>query len=190
MEVFYEESSNYRNQSEKTKYKLIRIISIIFYVFAGVWLIFAFNTLDFNVGIILYLLFLLLPPALFIFAGVFIGKRKNNYCIDYDYTFVSGSIRCSKVINSIKRIHLFNFDASAIEIIGKVSNTSFKKYQSMPDVKVEYLTSNDTPEEGKNFYYIFAKVNSEKKVIVLECSELFIANVLKFSKRMVLEKDN
>ena len=59
----------------------------------------------------------------------------------------------------------------------------------MPDIKRMILTSNAEPDEGKDFFYIVANVEEEKKLFILECTETFMVNVLKFSRKTVLEED-
>lgn len=45
-----------------------------------------------------FLLQVLIPVALFCFSGIVLGRMKNKMYVDYDYTFVTGSVRVSKVI--------------------------------------------------------------------------------------------
>ena len=117
-----------------------------------------------------------------------LGKFKDKFYVDYDYTIISGSIRFSKVIKEIKRKHIVSFEASEIEKIGKYGSELFEKYSRMPDVKTVILTSNITPEEKKEFYYLVVNKDGEKKMYVLECTETFIVNILKFAKRTVLDE--
>ena len=134
-------------------------------------------------------IFSLIPLALFIVSGIILGKFKDKFYVDYDYTFVSGSIRFSKVIKNIKRKHIINFDTSDIEKIGLYGSELYEKYSKMPDIKTKILTSNSTPSEGKDFYYIVANVGGDKYVFIVECSELFIVNILKFTNRTVLDQE-
>ena len=46
-----------------------------------------------------------------------------------------------------------------------------------------------TPAENKSFYYIVAVVDSDRKLMVFECTETFIVNILKFSNKTVLEEE-
>ena len=52
-----------------------------------------------------------------------------------------------------------------------------------------FLTSNYTPSEGKGFYYVYVVDNSGKKLLVFECSDVFIVNLLSFCKRHVREEN-
>ena len=191
-ELFYEESSKTREErSAKTKYYIFKVLSVISYVFFGVWLFLFLMFYEFkgSIGqIILGMIFALLPAAIFLASGILLGKFKDKFYVDYDYTFVSGSIRFSKVIKEIKRKHIVSFETSELEKIGKYGSELYEKYLLMPDVKTVILTSNVTPDENKDFYYMVVNKDGEKKMYVIECTETFIVNVLKFAKRTVIDE--
>ena len=191
-ELFYEESANMaEGRSAKTKYYIFKVLSIISYVLFGVWLFLFIMLYPFTGSagqIILGMVFALLPAIIFLISGILLGKFKDKFYVDYDYTIVSGTIRFSKVIKEIKRKHIVSFDASDIEKIGKYGSELFEKYSLMPDVKTVILTSNVSPAEKKEFYYMVVNKDGEKKMYVLECTELFIVNVLKFAKRTVVDE--
>ena len=189
-EIFYEESAKIQEEaSAARKYYIAKVFMVISYVLAVIWGIFCLTFLIDLKNILLSLVFSLIPLALFIVSGIILGKFKDKFYVDYDYTFVSGSIRFSKVIKNIKRKHIINFDTSDIEKIGLYGSELYEKYMQFPDVKTKILTSNSTPSDGKDFYYIVANVSGDKYVFVLECSELFIVNILKFTNRTVLDQD-
>ena len=56
-----------------------------------------------NFSVLVFAISVLLPIALFLFFGIMLGRMKNSMYVDYDYTYVSGSIRISKIIRKIKR---------------------------------------------------------------------------------------
>lgn len=196
IEVFYEESAKtIDTKSASRKFYIFKILSIISYVLVAVWLCIIFIGFDFRVfnssalAIVISLLIHILPLVFFIASGIFLGRFKNRFYVDYDYTFVSGSIRISKVIKNCKRKSLLVFEAKDIETLGKVGSETYEKYENTPGIKPLVLTSNDTPAEGKAFYYLIAGIDGEKKLLILECTELFMVNILKFTSRSVLEKD-
>lgn len=192
-EIFYEESSMVNNvKSATVKYNIFKGVSIGSYVFMVLWIIFFFSFATFDsenpnwIGLIILFIF---PFALFLVSGILFGRMKNKLYVDYDYTFVTGSIRIAKVIKNTKRKFLFKFDTAAIEKIGKYGTNTYNKYKSMPGVSEIILTLNETPGDGKDFYYIVAVVNGDKKLMVFDCTELFIVNVLKFTNKGVLEEE-
>ncbi len=188
-EIFYEESSNQRDVgSGKTKYYIFKVLSIISYIFVGLWALMFFIFFEFKGNILLNLVIALIPFAMFLASGILLGRFKDRFYVDYDYTFITGTIRFSKVIKNIKRKHIVSFETSDIEKIGKYGSETFNRYSLMPGIKSVVLTSNSIADENKEFYYIVANVNGEKKIYILECTETFIVNVLKFSKRSVLDE--
>lgn len=188
-ETFYEESSNQRDVgSGKTKYYIFKVLSIISYIFVGLWALMFFIFFEFKGNILLNLVIALIPFAMFLASGILLGRFKDRFYVDYDYTFITGTIRFSKVIKNIKRKHIVSFETSDIEKIGKYGSETFNRYSLMPGIKSVVLTSNSIADENKEFYYIVANVNGEKKIYILECTETFIVNVLKFSKRSVLDE--
>ena len=187
-EVFYEESATLTNRSSaKTKYTTFKIFSIISYVFAVIWFIIVFNFFDFKGNIFINILFVGIPFAIFIVSGILIGKVKDKFCVDYDYTFVTGSVRFSKVINNVKRKKVLVFDTKNIDKIGRYDSETFRRYESMPGIKKLILTMNTEPQDGKDFYYLSVAVGGQKYLFVLECTELFISHLIRFSSRTVIE---
>lgn len=190
-EIFYEESALLlKSRPAAIKYNILKIISILSYIVFGLWIFFVIMFFEFGSGnILLNIIFVLLPAVLFFCSGLLVGKLKNKFYVEYDYTFVSGSIRFSKVIKNSKRKFIVKFDCSCVEKIGKLGSGTFEKYFSSPTIKKQVLTSNSEAAEGKDFYYIVANVDEEKTIFILECSEVFLVNILKFANRRILEED-
>ena len=190
-EIFYEESALTQDErSAKAKYNIFKIISISSYVFLGLWVFIVFFFFEiFEGNIWLNLIFIILPMAMFFCSGFFTGRLKNKFYVDYDYTFVSGSLRFSKVIKNVKRKFIIKFDCSTIEKLGKYGSELYQKYEKMQGISKMILTSNYTPAENKDFYYMAVNVDGDKKLIVLECSETLILNVLKFSSKTILDQE-
>ena len=187
-EVFYEESATMQNTgAAKTKYYICKIISIISYIAAVLWSIFAISFFPLQGEVLLNIIFVAIPFAVFLASGIFVGRVKDRFYVDYDYTFVSGSIRFSKVIKNIKRKNILVFDTQNIEKIGRYASPTFEKYAQMPEKKQMILTSNTEPASGKDFYYLVVNAGGQKYLFVLECSETFLSNILRFGSRMLFE---
>ncbi len=189
-EVFYEETVLNRDESsQKIKYNLCKWFSVFFYCLLAVWIGIVFWLFAFAGNIVLDLIFSIVPLAIFFCLGLFLWKAKNKYCVDYDYTFVSGSVRFSKVIKGIRRIFITKFESTDVEKLGKYGSETYKKYSLMKDVSEVILTSNTTVTEGKGFYYLVVNKNALKYLYVLECTETFIVNLLKFTNKGVLDQE-
>ena len=188
-EVFYEESSICSSSSfENRKYNLFNIFSIFSFVIAVFWFFVGFYLFP-ATGIIIVFITTIVPVCLFVVLGVLFSKQKNKFSVDYDYTFITGSIRISKVIKNIKRIHLVDFECNDIEKIGKVNSESYDSYCNNAVLGLNFInaTSNEIPEDGKDFYFIVYNALGCKNIIRLECTKNLIVNILKFSKRTVAD---
>ena len=131
MDVLYEESAvNVNAPKVEKRYKVINIISKFFGALAVIFaVIFLFNLLTFlfsfkamkaedrgsAIALLIFLLFML-----FLFSGpwlaCFLLKRRIN--LSYDYTFVSGELRISRVYNVNRRKFLYRIEAESILKLG------------------------------------------------------------------------
>jgi hypothetical protein len=125
-----------------------------------------------------------------LFMGVWfiLFKFKARLNVSYDYCFVSGELRISKVVNINKRKLVTRFDCAEIIQIGDIDNSAYNRLKSDPNTKEVLCTSNMEASEGKFFMYILINDNG-KKLYVLECREQLLINILKFANRSVLESD-
>ena len=194
MDVFYEESSVSSNAKKGEKrYKILNAISYVFLVLWILLLVFAIQWFPIKqseeyAGLMsMFLLFLWLAVTFF-FLWFFITKWKKRINVSYDYCFVTGELRISKVFNVNKRKLVTRFDCAEILQIGDLDNSSYERLKSDPTTKEVICTSNDYPSEDKFFMYILINDNG-KKLYVLECRETLLINILKFAPRSVLESD-
>lgn len=184
MDVFYEESSIARNaKKESTKYKIMHIISTVFLVLGIMAVFFGFSFIPTNM--LLGWAFICLW---FFICWFILFKLKSRFNVSYDYSFVSGELRISRVININKRRLVTRIDSEDIIQLGDVDNTAFEGLRADPSTKTVLCTSNSEAGEGKFFMYILVNDNG-KKLYVLECREELLINILKFVKRTTLESD-
>lgn len=189
-EIFYEESATLQNQkNEVVKFTIFNVLSILFFVFLGAWLFLVVFGYVLTSNILLDIIFIIIPCASFIALGILFTKIKNRYCNDYDYTFISGTVRISKVIRNVKRRFIIEFATKEIEKLGKINSHTYEKFEKYPNIKKLILTSNNTPSENKDFYYIVIHNCGEKKLLVIECTNNFIINILRFSNKSILDDE-
>lgn len=189
-EVLYEESAKCQNEKQESKkYKVLLIFSILSFIFSIIGFFILINFMNLNDYWLINVIFYVLPVIFFLVIGIVLIKIKNKFCVDFDYIFVTGSIRISKVINNALRQTIFRFNCSQIEKIGPVDSKTFNAYINSGLCKVDLLTSNNQPEEGKGFYYFVINYNSLKRLLIVECSKVFIINVLKYSNRSIRDED-
>lgn len=184
-EVCYEETAfPYDYKKQKVFYIICKVligISIAIAIFFGI--LFLFTPLDdgswiFPVSIVVW-------SILSIVLLMFI--KSKLYCC-YDYIFVTGDIRIIKVVNTKKRKKLVIMDSSNVFQVGRFESETYIKHTKAPNVKIIYAPTNkfvvDTPK-----FYIAGVVDGVNYILVLECTEKFLVQVLKFAGKHVLEKD-
>ena len=185
MDILYEESAQAKNGKKgATIYKILQIASWFFYIFGAFLAVFGLLTAI----SIPNLIFNLVMAASQIAFGFLLGWFKKRFNVSYDYCFVSGELRISKVINVNRRKLVARFETEDMLQLGDVDSSSYERLKSDPMTKTVICTSNDEPCDGKFFLYILANYNG-KKLFVLECREELLVNIMKMAKRGVLDRD-
>jgi hypothetical protein len=113
-------------------------------------------------------------------------RRRIN--VSYDYSFVSGELRITKVFNVNKRKLITRLTQDEILQVGDIECPAFDRLRSDPQTKEIICTQNTSPMEGKFFLYILA-VDNGKKLYVLECREELLLNMMQYLRRDVLDRD-
>ncbi len=189
MDVFYEESAISANVARQTKYRILHVITVIF---LGIAIVFSMLTVmsipvDKNTSPDL-MIFFLINAGFFWLSWFLLGRIKKGINVSFDYTFVSGELRITKVFNLHKRKSLVRIACEEMIQIGDTDNPSYERLASSPNTKTVFCTSNMEPAEGKFFMYILVGGDT-KQLYVLECRELLLMHILKFTRRSVLESD-
>lgn len=193
---FYEETSVCQNaSSQKTIYYIYLSLSFVFIILSAVWIFVILYTVDFGKitegSWFLNILWIILPLLATIALAILFLFLKNKHCLDFDYTFVSGSVRISKIIKEVKRRLICKFEASQIDKIGRVGSAEYNAISVQKNVRTIIATSNKIAADDRNFFYFLVSgIDENKKVLlILESTDIFISNVLKYANRYVLEKD-
>ena len=190
-EVFYEESATLENRkSALRKYNLLSVFQIVSIVMIVIWGIIVITGIPVeNFGQVVGIVLAVLPFVTFGLLIFVLSRHKKSVFVDYDYTFVTGSIRISKVIRERKRKFIIKFEAEEIEKLGEYASETYNKYEKVPGISKKIFTSNITPAENKKFYYLVVNTNGDKQLLVLECTEMFLVNVLKFTKNKLIVEE-
>ena len=203
MDVFYEESSiNANAKKGERRYKILHVLSNIALVLGIILMIIcisffpfglkadasadeiaAFQATQFGVG------FIGVQGLLFLVGWFILFKVKARVNVSYDYIFVSGELRITKVFNVNKRKGVDRIFCDKILQIGDTDNPSFDRLRSAPNTKTILCTSNSEAAEGKFFMYILVAGTQYKYLYVLECREALLMQIMKFARRSVLESD-
>lgn len=193
MDVFYEESAINANASKNEKrYKILNVGAGIFMVIAIFCSIVAFFSIpvnNFTPEAFSFLIFWGMNAGFFWIAWLILAKIKKRINVSYDYTFVSGELRITKVFNVNKRKKVDVIYCDEILQMGDVDNPSYERFRSAPGTKEIVCTSNNEAAEGKFFMYLLVGGAQMKYLYILECRELLLMQLLKFTRRSVLESD-
>ena len=185
MDVFYEESSIAQNSNKGAKkYTFLNLAFLVSLVIAIIMLV----GFIFFIPNVPSMIFFGLQVATFGGLAFLFYRWKSRTNVSYDYTFVSGELRISRVININRRKLVTRFDVLDIMQVGDVDSSSYERFKSDPATKTVLCTSNDEASDGKFFMYILIGDNG-KKLYVLECREELLMQIMKFAKRTVLDRD-
>ncbi len=172
-EVLYEESANPLNlKFQKTMYIVYTVVLWIFGILD--FLVLIFNTPDF-----ISLIFLTLSCV-----GFWFLRRKIYYCVDL--IFVTGQTRIIKVIHYKFRRKMLVFDYNEVIQVGRVGSESFEKLYATPKLKKIYATPNKYFAEG---FYVYLSQDGNDYLVLLECKEDYLINLVNFAGRKIIEKD-
>ncbi len=177
-EVLYEESATPKNL------KFQKIIFIVYTVLIWIFGIIDVLTLLFYpaaywVGMIVTLVF---------FTGSGVGfwflRKQIYYCVDL--VFVTGQTRIIKVVHFKFRRKILVFDYNEVIQVGKIGSESFEKLYATPKLKKIYATPNKYIENG---YYVYLNHEGINILVLLECKEDYLINLVNFAGRKIIEKD-
>ncbi len=175
-EVLYEETIM------PTNYKFQKAVYIVYTIFEIAAIIIASISLYF--GLLIAPQILLITAFFGLTAFVFgFFKRKIYYCVDC--TFVTGSTRLIKVVNFKQRKKILTFEANEVQKIGVFGDDSSQKFYADKSVKKIFATPNRNAED---YFYIFVYQSGLKYLVILDCKQTFIDNLVDFTGKQVLEK--
>lgn len=199
MDAYYEESAVNRKESKERKiYTIINVFSYIFLILGIILLVNFIFSMPFKglpedasedaQRLYAFAIFSGLIGAFFLLQWFILFKLKARFNVSYDYVFVSGELRISKVFNINRRKLIARIDCADVLQVGDVDNSAYERLRSDPSTQEIVCTANDETGNDKFFMYILANING-KKLYVLECRETLLVNMMKFLKRTVLESD-
>ena len=195
-EIYYEESVSQRDERTAKKFYIVFTVVAVLCICLAVYSMFsiyvALTFSDSDVPVRIMVIYCVLFGALLIASIVFavlLLKKRHNFYISYDYIFVSGDLRISKVFHRRRRKDLYKISEGAYIKIGRVGSQSYLKLKASPENKEEILTPNREAGDGKEFFYVYASSAVGKRILVLECRETMIANILRYVNKTILESE-
>lgn len=109
-------------------------------------------------------------------AAVLLYLYRGHLRTEYEYTFTNGDMDFAQVFNNMKRKSLGTMRVKNVEAFGPVDSDGFRRYVSMPGVKV----SNWFLNRGATLYYFYFQKESNKRLIVMEPSEEMVEMIKKY----------
>ncbi len=193
-EIFYEESAGMRNKAPaKRMYTIFTIAGAICLIFAIMSLLFALTSPvgedGFTRSVVIVLVIWFVLFGVMLFGGIFLLRRRHTFFLEFDYTFVSGELRISKVIHERRRKLLYKIGDEKLIKIGRYGSESYKKLKASPDNREDILTPNNEAAEDKEFFYIQAMTAVGKRILVLECRLQMIYTIVRYMNRNILESE-
>ena len=197
MDTFYEESAVNQNAKKgEIKYKIVNALYYFFLVITiifGLWTISSIPISTAEVkpeDLALQTLFAMIA---FVFCcslsfTILFHLVRRRINVSYDYVFVSGELRITKVFNVNKRKLVTKLTQEEILQVGDIDCPAYDRLRSDPQTKEIVCTQNLTPSEGKFFMYILA-TDAGKKLYVLECREELLVNMMQYLRRDILDRD-
>ncbi|MBQ2713098.1 MAG: hypothetical protein IJF71_06930 [Clostridia bacterium] len=137
---------------------------------------------DYLIQLAIWLVF----AVIFFVAAWLLGRLKQKQFCEYDYTFVTDSLRIARVINNSRRKFMLEVFCKDIEDMGDVDDESFSRYETMQGVKKIVATPNALNEEAKLTYLFFTK-NGSKTLLIIEPSDVMRICIMR-NARQVLKR--
>ena len=203
MDSFYEESAV--NQKARRGETIYKIVNGVFWLFTFVAIIFAMLTFfsiptslssgatpeeqEGHALVVSMFIFWLFCLVSFTGMAVLLWFLKRRINVSFNYLFVSGELRISKVFNVNKRKLVTRIESENILKVGDVDSASYDRIKGDPSTKEVVCTPNLTAGDGKFFMYVQAVESGMKKLYVLECRETLLVNMMQFLRRDVLADD-
>lgn len=185
-DFYYAETSVCKNhKSEKAKYTVLFIFSIVSWALVVFSVIALFNFPINKDNILVSILIYLGLMAFFLASAIILGKLKYRFCLDFDYIIVNGSVRLYSISNNVKNKKIAEFEATDIIGIGKTDDDRYYKLSQSPNVEEVVATSN---LKSDSLVYIYTTADSKKKIFLLDCTNEFIKSLRIYVKPDVFSK--
>ncbi len=184
MDLYYEETVEMRDSRKKETLRVlcaaaaVILVAPAFYVgFLGFWTTSPGAFAGYVIAGV---------AILAVAAALWFGRYRLVY--DFDYILVNGEMKIVKVLSKRSRKLAADVKAAQIGKIGKYGSSDYLALTKNPQNKVEILSPNK-PETWKSGYYVSYTGAYGTVVLAMECTKEYIANLVKFTGRAILDKE-
>ena len=115
----------------------------------------------------------------FIFLAWLFWRKKDAFCIDYDYSFCCDEISVSAIYNSRRRKNLIMLPVGCLHMCGSMESAAYRKISANNDVAKYKWYAN----EGRALYFILFEKEGRQCIALLELDDR-MANAIKHSKQL------
>lgn len=158
--------------TEQAVAKQNKMLNEVLYIAAMIMMIFSGIVAFFLLQMVMFafdwgtLIFLLLEVG--IAVGLFFMRDRLR--VEYEYSFVNGSLDFAMIFNNKKRKNLGALNVRTVDSFGPVNSDSFRRYVAAPGVKV----SNWFLNRGSELYFFYFQKEGNKRLIVLEPNDVLV----------------
>lgn len=108
--------------------------------------------------------------------AVLLFFKKDDFKVEYEYTFTNGTLDFARVLRSARRKELGSMNVANVSACGHVAHDSFRKFLSQKDVEKKNWFLN---RDGNLFYFYYVKEN-KKHMIIIEPSEEMVDMIRRY----------
>ena len=168
LDNYKEDIVSRRNQTlPSILYMICWVFVIILALYASLLLQVVFMQFNF-----ISLLLLVASPGL----AVLLFFKKDDFKVEYEYTFTNGTLDFARVLRSARRKELGSMNVANVSACGHVAHDSFRKFLSQKDVEKKNWFLN---RDGNLFYFYYVKEN-KKHMIIIEPSEEMVDMIRRY----------
>lgn len=150
---------------------ILYVLCWVFTVIFGLYGLLLLQTVFFAFDV-----FTLVVTIASIAMAIVLFLSKENFKVEYEYTFTNGSLDFAKVLAGVKRKELGSMTVKNVSACGHVAHDSFRKFLAMKDVQKKNWFLN---RDGNLFYFYYVK-DSKKNMIIIEPSEEMVEMIRRY----------
>lgn len=109
--------------------------------------------------------------------AVLLFYKKDDFKVEYEYTFTNGTLDFAKVLRGARRKELGSMNVANVSACGHVAHQSFRKFLAQKDVEKKNWFLN---RDGNLFYFYYVKDN-KKHMIIIEPSEEMVGLIRRYA---------
>lgn len=168
MDCFIEEIVVKRNRMMED---IMYVLCWIVLIFAGLYALLALQVVFYELSV-MSVMMLVLSAA----SAVLMYFVKDNFKVEYEYSFTNGTLDFARVYRGARRKELGSMRVKNVLACGHVTHESFRKFLAMKDVERRNWFLN----RDANLFYFYYEKEGKKHMIIIEPSEDMVQGIKTF----------